>query len=127
MINRPAGTFVAVLLVAAACGCGNPDKEKMELGVNFACSTLDAANRNPMAAASYGSMAEMGGTVFSYLAANAPDSDDLPAFTAAPEKPWGVVVKAGPGPGEYTVEGYGTDLAKPLVSRTVRVVPMKMQ
>ena len=126
-MNRSYGTFVAVLLVAAVCGCGKPDKEKMELGVNFVCSTLDAANKNPLASASSGSMVEMGGTVFTYLAATAPESHDLPPFTAAPEKPWSVVVKPGPGPNEYVVEGYGVDLAKPLVARTVKVVPMKIQ
>jgi hypothetical protein len=119
----------AVIVAVVLCGCGKPpEQRKVELGVNFAASNLDAVNKNPMAAISFGSLAEQGGTVLTYLSACMPNNDDLPHFTEGkPDQPWCVVIKPGPGESDYTIEGYGTDLAKPMLTRTVTLKPIAVE
>jgi hypothetical protein len=111
-------------LVLALCGCGNPDKARLERGVEYAQSRLEEVNHSAVAAMSFGSIEEQGGTVVAYLTAGMPSSAELPRFEMnKASQAWTVVIKNGPGPHDFTIEGYGTDLAQPLKTATVTFHP----
>jgi hypothetical protein len=116
--------FLPGALALVLCGCGNPDQARLERGVEFARGRLEEVNHSPVAAMAFGSNDESGGSAVSYLAAGLPADADLPPFEMnAARQPWTVVIKSGPGPHDFTIEGYGTDLAKPLKTATVTVQP----
>ena len=107
--------------------CGNADREKLDRGVEYAKRTIESANRNPIAAISLYSTAEQGGSLVSYLAANASERDaaSLPSFeNDKPTKQWTVVLSWS-NPTNVLIQGYGTDLATPLVTATVQLKPPK--
>ena len=119
-----------ILMIALSlfiAGCGNPDREKLDYGVGYAKRTIESVNRNPMAAMSLYSIADQGGSLVDYLAANAPESaaSRLPHLeNNTPTQPWTVVLSWS-SPTNVLIQGYGTDLAKPLVTETVCLTPFK--
>jgi hypothetical protein len=116
------GWLVIAAMAAAGCG-GGGEEERLQRGVRFAKITLERAGTDPMASLALASAEETGGDAVSYIVASLPDQD--PVFTSyereRPTRPWTVVVRAGAAPRQYVIEGYGTDLAKPLVTETVAV------
>lgn len=117
--------LAAVLVLAS---CGESPKQKLKRGVLFVKVQLEAVNKNPLASASYSSILEQGGQAIHYITACMGPQTDIPPVSMGGEpKPWSIVLREGPGGNEYTIDGYGEDLAKPLVSETVAVTPMPVE
>lgn len=108
--------FAAIL--ASACSSGPSAKERLlEAEVHSAKRLFDRTRTDPMASASFWSLAEMGGTEIHYLTASLPEKGEITCYAqGAPTGPWCVVVRSGPGENQVTVEGYGEKLDKPLYS-----------
>ena len=118
-MNRLRIVLLACLLLPLACS--NPERSRLERGMEFARLNLERAGRDPAAQMSLASMAEMGGTLVQYLAANAAPNADLPRFTEGrPEAPWTVVLRQ-TGGGVVILEGYGEDLSRPVLVDTARI------
>lgn len=112
-------TIVAALLVLA--GCAKPERSRLERGVAYARRQFVEASRNPVAAASLGSAAEMGGNLSSYIYAGMPDNADLPRFQDdRPSGPWSVALRA-LGSERVVIEGFGESLDRPVLAETVVV------
>ena len=108
--------------------CGESQETRLKRGVMFVKQQLESVNKSPMASMAFTSQMEMGGTVLTYLAACMGPQTDIPPVTSQdPESPWVIVVRDGPAENQYTIEGFGPDLAKPLVTETITVVPMKTE
>ena len=111
------GIAAMLFTIVLAHGCAESNRSRLQRGVDLATSSLEDVGRNPLAAASFASLMDQGGTVMSYIAANMPDDTNLPNFTSEmPTQTWTVLVKPGPGQNDYIIEGYGTDLTKPVIT-----------
>ena len=118
-MNRLAVFLTTVALLPLACS--NPERSRLERGMEFARLNLEATQRNIAARMSLQSTAEMGGTLVQYLAANAAPNADLPRFAEGrPEAPWTVVLRQ-MGGGVVILEGYGEDLSRPMLVDTARI------
>ena len=121
---------LAFLLLTGAVlplACSNPERSRLERGMEFARLNLERTRRDPAAQLSLASMAEMGGTLVQYLAANAAPDADLPRFTEGrPEAPWTVVLRQ-MGGGVVVLEGYGEDLSRPVLVDTARIATGPMR
>lgn len=107
----------------ALWACANPSRDRLERGVRFAKAQFQDTGRNPFAAAALGGQAEMGGTLLTYLASTIPDNADLPRYDAErPSQAWTVVLRATQDR-LVIIEGYGEDLARPLITDTARLGP----
>ncbi len=118
---RPAFPAAALTLVLLAAGCArkpNPEQQVKD-GMAFAKQQFEQINRDPGAAAAFGSLAEMGGAPLAYLTARIRDPAGLPAFSGAkPSAPYTVAVSYDQQQRCFVIEGYTRDLAKPaLVER----------
>ena len=112
---------ISVLIIAAACA--NPERSRLERGMDYAKRRLLEANRNPLAAASLGSIAEMGGNLSSYLYAAMPENADLPRFEDDhPSGRWSISLRA-LGGDTVIIEGFGESLARPIRAETIVVRP----
>ena len=107
-------------LVAAGCGGGDdPDQARLERGMAWAVEQLHATGTNPMAAASFREIRDMGGTLVTYVTASMADNADMPPFASnAPISPWSVVLRQ-LDDGRVVVEGYGESLSEPMAADTV--------
>lgn len=120
---RASPVVLLVLGLVTLSSCGNPNKDRLARGVRFAKSRFQETGRNPLAAAALGSQAEMDGDLLTYLASTIPDNADLPRYDAErPSQRWTVVLRATPD-GLVIIEGYGEDLARPLITDTARLGP----
>jgi hypothetical protein len=119
-------TLCGVMVLVS--GCGNPERDKLERGVRFAKRTLEEVNRNPLASVSFSSQAELGGSLVTYLAANVPDNPSmLPRFdNDEPSTNWTVVLSWA-SETNVLIQGFGTDLTKPLVTATAYVNPLPVR
>ena len=116
-------SLMTLALVAAASACGNPKRDHLERGIAYAKRQFLEANRNPLAAASLGSITEMGGNLSAYLYAAMPDKADLPPFhDGQTTEPWSIAIRA-LGGDTIIIEGYGETLARPIRADTVLVRP----
>jgi hypothetical protein len=121
--------LIALSLSLAACGASDPNKAKTEAlthAVKAAKKLFERTQTDPMANASFYSVAQMGGTGIHYLVASLPDRDNNPDTIVCyeenkPARPWCVVVKPGPGELEITIDGFGAQLDKPLLSETAKL------
>jgi ankyrin repeat protein len=122
--------IASALLLAAAmlgAGCANKDQERMERGVEFAKSRLNAVNAEQMSATTFQSILESGGTELSYLTASAAPDADLPSFVLdEPSGPYCVVVKYDKAGASYILEGYGEDTAEPAVTEVIKMKTPKV-
>ena len=120
--------LVALLFLAlAACGGATvtPEQQRLDRTFQFAKQTMTAVGRDELAAMSYQSLLEMGGTPTDYLAASAPDDADFSELIwDGPAKPWSVVLREGPGPDDFIIDAYAADVAKPARSETVTARPL---
>jgi hypothetical protein len=119
---------LALVLVLVA-GCGESPQKRLKRGVDFAKANLKSVEKNPMASVAFSSHMEMGGDAVTYLAANMGPDVDLPHYAKAapPQEPWTVVITEGPGPNDFTLAAYGTDLNTPLSTESITVIPMKVE
>jgi hypothetical protein len=121
--------LIALLLSLTACGASDPDKAKTEAltsAVKAAKKLFERTQTEPMANASFYSVAQMGGSGIHYLVASLPErgTDRNPVSCYEENKPtgpWCVVVRPGPGELEITIDGFGTQLDKPLLSETAKL------
>jgi len=120
-------SFVFTSLIFA--GCGGSQEKEVKAAVSYVKSLLDRAGKDLPASMSFNSVIEGGGTPVTYIANNAPSGDSvLKKFTVVMDKPsgpWSVVIKAGSGPREYIIEGYGEKTNTPLVTEKVTVGTVK--
>jgi hypothetical protein len=117
---------VTSLLVA---GCGDSQKKDVSAAVTYVKSLLERAGKDLPASMSFQSVIESGGTPVTYIANNAPSGDSvLKKFTIVMDKPsvpWSIVIKAGVGPREYIIEGYGENINAPLVVEKITIGTVK--
>ncbi len=110
-------------------GCGDSQEKEVKAAVSYVKSLLDRAGKDTTASLSFNSVIEGGGTPVTYIANNAPSGDSvLKKFTVVMDKPsgpWSIVIKAGAGPREYIIEGYGEKTNAPLVTEKVTVGTVK--
>ena len=112
---------VLMLSALALVSCKSAERSRLERGMAFARTNLESAGRNPIAGMSLQSALEMGGSLVGYLAANAPENADLPRFEEGrPSAPWTVVLRQLDG-GTVVLEGFGEDLASPILVDTARI------
>ncbi|MBI1723306.1 MAG: hypothetical protein HYR48_05300 [Gemmatimonadetes bacterium] len=121
---RAYGVVPLVAGFLALWACANPSRDRLERGVRFAKSRFQDTSRDPFAAAALGGQAEMGGSLLTYLASTIPDNADLPRYDAErPSQAWTVVLRA-TADRLVIIEGYGEDLARPLITDTARLGPL---
>lgn len=109
---------LALLFAAAGCGAagGDPKEREVRAAVTRVQALLNRTQRDAMSALSFGAAMEQGGTPVTYIVANLPDNAAFTCYEyGAPTKPYCVVIKSGPGEREFTIEGYGKSLDKPIV------------
>lgn len=113
-IRKLAVPVVFAVLLFAACG---PDRaEKLNNGITYAKGALQQVGVNPLATATYQSLTASGGGPARYIKYMLPKKD--PVFDSfedgKPSHPWTIVLRRTNVPNEYSIEGYGDDLKKPL-------------
>lgn len=112
--------FLAIVYVSlAACG---PDKtEKLNNGVSYAEGALQQVGVNPLATATYQSLTASGGGPAKYINYMLPKKDAVwDSFEdGKPSHPWTVVIRPTAVLNEYSIEGFGDDIKKPLVVKYV--------
>ena len=123
-MDRKLLTF-CLLAVVAACG---PSKDKLlQSRADEVRKLLEETKRNPVAAGSFSSSVNSAGmNITAYLKANLPEpkAGDIAFYeTGQPSKPYCVYIKRGLAAGEYIIEGYASDPARPTVSVTASVDP----
>lgn len=116
----------AVLAVqVAGCGIGpaaDPREAEVRRAVSQVKSLIDGTATNPMAAISYFSMKEQGGTITTFIAASLPEQPGFSCFHEGPSpKAWCVRLSSGAAPNEFLIEGYGEAVDKPLVQERATV------
>lgn len=114
---------LVLALLLAGCGADTQKKQKLELAVGQVQRILNAASREPMAAAALQSNMQMGGGVGTYLASSLPDKFSHPIDYGQPARAWSIVVKVTGDSNVVTVEGYGEDLKKPLFTQSAKIGP----
>lgn len=112
--------LLSALVLLTACAEGpDPRQAKVDAGVVFAHRTFARVGTDAMTALSLGSIAEQGGTLVDFLAANAPEGLDLPSITMErPSAPWSIALREIDGPA-VIIEGYGDSLSRPYRVDTV--------
>lgn len=122
-LGRLAVLTVVVVVVAMFAGCGPDKSEKLKNGVTFAKGALEQVGVNPLATATYQSLNASGITPAKYVNYLVPKTD--PVWTGyeegKPTHPWTIVVRPTAVPNEFSVEGFGDDLKKPLMVEYVTV------
>lgn len=121
--------WLAAMLFCAGClaACGDAEKDQkqqqLEQAVGQVTRIINDTSRNMMAAAALQSTLEGGGTLMTYVAASLPDKFTHRITMDRPEAAWSIVLRLPANAAEATVEGYGSDLKKPLFTRTASLVP----
>ncbi len=117
MTTRTALICITVALIA--CNKADPRQARLDAGMAYAHRTFARVGHDAITALSLGSTIEQGGTLTTFLAAQAPDKLDLPLITdGAPGGPWSLAVYEIPGP-SVVIEAYGDSLDRPLKADTV--------
>lgn len=112
--------LVLPLALALAACAPSPEQSRLDTTYGFTVRMLSDVARNPIAAASYGSTIEGGGTPVTYVIVGAPDHADFTDIVwQGPAAPWTVVIKDGPGASDLVVEAYAGDATKPAQTETV--------
>jgi hypothetical protein len=115
-------TLCIFLLAIAFTACSNKT-EGVKNGVMYAKNALEQAGANPFSRATWESIIGRGGNAADYIKATLPKEN--PPFDSfefgKPTHPWTVVIRPSTEENEYFVEGYGTDLKKPILFHSVYV------
>jgi hypothetical protein len=117
--------FALLLVLTMGCAwivaCGPDRAEKLRNGVSYAEGALQQVGVNPLATATYQSIAGSGGGPAKYVNYMLPKKD--PVFDSfedgKPTHPWTVVIRPTAVANEYSIEGFGDDVNKPLVVKYV--------
>ena len=111
--------FAAPILVIGwifLASCGPSKEEKVRDGVGFAKACLQLVGVNPLATAAYQGYLRNGQGTASYVKASLPKKD--PPFESfedtKPSHAYTVVIRPSGAPNEWSIEGYGLDLKKPI-------------
>ena len=120
---------LAALLLCAGClaACGDAEKDQkqqqLEQAVGQVTRIINDTSRNTMASAALQSTLEGGGTLVTYVATSLPEKFTHRITMDRPTAAWSIVLRMPANATEATVEGYGSDLKKPLFTRTASLVP----
>jgi len=104
-------------------GCGPSKEARVRNGVTFAKAALQLVGVNPFATAAYQGYLRNGQGAAAYVTASLPKKD--PPFDSfednKPGHEWTVVIRPSGAPHEWSIEGYGLDLKKPLIVEYVTI------
>ena len=96
--------------------CGPSKEEKVRKGITFAKACLQLVGVNPLATAAYQGYVRNGQGPAAYVQASLPKKD--PPFESfeddKPSHAYTVVIRPSGAANEWSIEGYGLDLKKPL-------------
>jgi hypothetical protein len=113
---------------ALLSGCSGSREAQLEQGFATVTAIMERAGNDYASFIAYQSAIETGGTVITYITANLPPGDSvlngLKLETGRPSRPWTIVIRAGKGPGDYVIDGYGKALDKPLHTKSVTISPL---
>jgi hypothetical protein len=128
MLRRTFATVlltVPLLATALLAGCAAPKSEeelRLDRTFHFVRRQIIDIGRDPIAAASYQNLLQMGASPLDYVAAALPDDADFANMVwAGPPAAWTVVLREGPGPDDFVIDAYGADASKPVRSETITV------
>lgn len=109
--------MILALVCVSWIGCGPDRAEKLRNGVSYAKSALQQIGVNPLATATYQSLAASGSGPARYINYMLPKKD--PVFDSfedgKPSHPWTIVIRPTAVTNEYSIEGFGDDTKKPLM------------
>lgn len=104
--------IVSIMLIS----CGPSKEEKVQDGVGFAKACLQLVGVNPLATAAYQGYVRNGQGPAAYVKESLPKKD--PPFESfednKPSHAYTVVIRPSGAANEWSIEGYGLDLKKPL-------------
>ncbi len=116
--------LVAVLALAA-CDSSDPvdgKTEALKRAVAKAHKLFEMTQTDAMANVSFYGVHQMGGSGIHYLVASLPERGEIECHAEEkPSGPWCVVVRGGPGKLEITIDGYGAQLDRPIVTQVARL------
>jgi hypothetical protein len=121
MKNRILMALVA--LVVFVVGCGPDRTEKLKNGISYAKGALQQIGVNPLATATYQSIAGSGGGPAKYVNYMLPKTDPVwDSFEdGKPSHPWTIVIRPTAIPNEFSIEGFGDDVKKPIIVEYVTI------
>ena len=121
-----ASALLMLLLALLLSGCGPSEQQrKLDDTFRFVRNRLESIGHAPMAAMSYQSTIEEGGTPLDYVIASMPDNGDYDAIVwQGPAAPWTVVIRRGTGANSFVLDAYGESASKPSQSESFTVTPM---
>ena len=115
--------FRFLFLLAIFCFACSDKTNELNNGVMYATNALAQVGANAFSRATYQSIIGRGGNQADYIKATLPQ--EKPPYKSFefknPTHPWTVVIRPSTDEGEFFVEGYGEDLKKPMVVKTVHV------
>ena len=117
------GALIIAILCLFTIACGPDKTEKLKNGVAYAKGALQQVGANPLATATYQSIVGNGGSAAKYVNYMVPKKDPVWAKyeEGKPKEPWTICVNPSGAPGEIAIEGYGSDLKKPVVVEFVKI------
>lgn len=109
-------SFFALL----ACTKSNPQERSLQEGVAKVERLIrHGLEKGTIYQLSMNAIAGSGGSYAGYIYANVPEGTPLPPlYSDAPEEPWSISIYENDN-GEILIKGYGQDLQKPLIVRTI--------
>lgn len=112
--------IVLLSLMLAACGGGDPEREKLDRTYDFAASVLREIGTREIAGLAFQDTIEMGGTPLNYVIANAPEKADFAKLRwQGPPEPWSVRISEGSEAGQVLLEAFAADTSAPVRSETI--------
>ena len=127
----------AGLIGLLACQGPDPREQEVRRTVDFARETLARTRTDRIAALSLREVADQGGTILTYVLANAPGPQDgsgdpvagaaargekmAPFHEGGPARPWSVRLRQERDTGTVVIEGFGADVGHPLQVERVRL------
>ena len=119
--------MLIALTALVGSGCDSPDPvdgktEALKAAVAQAHRLFERTQTDAMANASFYGVHSMGGSGIHYLVASLPERGAIECYAEGkPSGPWCVVVRGGPGKLEITIDGYGAQLDRPVVTQVARL------
>jgi hypothetical protein len=113
--NRMFQLLCCVLILFVMSGCVDERKTNLERGIGFMRSFTNSNPAKMMVAAHYRATTPDGMVTLYYV--NLRSEDKMPAAYSSRQslKPWSILVLPGNSKNSLILEGYGDDLAKPLI------------